>query len=327
MARVTVVIPTYDRPEFLEQAIRSVLAQTFPDFELIVSDDGTNPRTREVVERLDDDRIRYRRTAGRLGIPRHFNDCAKHAGSELFGLLPDDDVYTPTYLERMVAALDANPGAGFAQCGFYAVDRGLRCIEEMVAASASFHAAGDDALIWQLPRLLCNPAAVLYRHDAMVSVGLWREDYHFDDWAFVVRVAYRRGFVFVPEALACVRRHEENLSIRMMATPPGVDHVIRMLNQQADVFGEARQLSGPLLALRSRLSRECGHRLLIAALRCAAVGDWQTARLAVRLARSVHPMSVADPRVAVFGIRNLLARRRLSALQRAAQSKAPVLQV
>jgi glycosyltransferase involved in cell wall biosynthesis len=327
MPKVTVVIPTFDRPEFLRQAIRSVLEQSYGDFELLVSDDGTNPETPEVVQAAADPRIEYRRTAGTLGIPRHFNECVRLARSEFFALLPDDDVYTPAYLARMVEALESHSEVAFAQTGFYAVDHELRCIEEMLGSRAGFSARSDDALIWQLQTLLCNPAAVVYRRSAMIEVGLWREDYHFDDWAFIVRLAYRYGFVFVPELLACVRSHDDNLSRHMMATRPGVDHVVRILNQQADVFGEAREVSDPLLVLRSQLSRECSHRLLIAALRCLASGDLATARQAVRLARALNPMAMFDPRVALFGIRNLRARRRQSALQRQAQSKTPLLQL
>ena len=308
----------------LGQAIQSVLCQTYRDFEIIVSDDGSNPETIEVVRRVGDPRVRYRRTAGKLGVPRHFNECVRIAHGEFFALLPDDDLYMPEYLARMVEALDANPTVGFAQVGFYEVDEEIHCISEMQASTSAFAASGEEALVWQMETLRCNPVALVYRRSAMLAVGLWREggDY-FDDWAFAVRVAYRHGFVFVPALLACVRRHECNLSAEMQT--PGVDHVVRIVNQQADVFSEADAVTDRLLALRARLSRECSHRSIIAALRCVIAGDWAMARRAIRLARDLNPLAVLDPTVINFGLGNILARKRDSARRLAARSKHPVL--
>ena len=324
MARVTIAVPTYDRPDFLRQAIQSVLRQTYQDFEVIVSDDGSNPETAEVVRCADDPRVQYRRTAGKLGVPKHFNECVRIAQGEFFALLPDDDLYAPEYLARMVEALESNPAVGFAECGFYAVDQDIRCIEEMLASKEGFSANAEDAMIWQLQTLRCNPVALVYRRSAMLKVGLWREDEgYFDDWAFAVRVAYRHGFVFVAELLACVRRHDTNLSAEMQT--PGVDHVVRIVDQQADVFGEAGAMTDRLIAMRTRLSRECSHRSLIAALRCAIAGDWATARVAVRLARALNPLAGLDLGVIGFGLRNLRARKQQSALRLAARAKRPVL--
>lgn len=166
MARVTVAIPTYDRPAFLKQAIQSVLRQTYQDFDVIVSDDGSNPETAEVVRSAGDPRFRYRRTAGKLGVPKNFNECVRIAQGEFFALLPDDDLYAPEYLERMVQALESNPAAGFAQAGFYAVDQDIRCIEEMLPSKVGFTASAEDAMVWQLQTLRCNPVALVYRRSA-----------------------------------------------------------------------------------------------------------------------------------------------------------------
>src|SRR5207245_745869 len=109
------------------------------------------------------------------------------------------------------------------------------------------------------------------------------------------------------------------------AATRGVDHILRILNQQADVFGEARAVTDRLLAVRAHLSRECSHRALIAALRSIAAGDWASARRALHLARTLNPLAVVDPAVISFGLRNLRARKQESARRLAARSKCPVL--
>ena len=116
---VSIGIPTFNRAKFLSQAIRSVLLQTFQDFEIIVSDDQSTDGTAEVVQSFGDSRIKYYRTSTRLGVPRNWNACARLACGKYFGLLPDDDVYLPEFLSSMVSTLETTEPLGFAMAGVY----------------------------------------------------------------------------------------------------------------------------------------------------------------------------------------------------------------
>lgn len=102
MPLFTVGIPTYNRPEFLQRAISSVLAQTCGDFELIVIDDASlTEHTRRVTERFSDERIRYFRNEENKGIAANINRVFSEAGGEYIGFLGDDDVFTPNLLEHL----------------------------------------------------------------------------------------------------------------------------------------------------------------------------------------------------------------------------------
>ncbi len=114
--RVSVVIPTYNRPVFLQQAIESVLGQTFGDFEILVIDDGSTSETRSVVEILNDPRIRYVRqeNAGRSAAR---NRGLALARGEYVAFLDDDDLYLSEKLTVEVAFLDAHPEIGLMAGG------------------------------------------------------------------------------------------------------------------------------------------------------------------------------------------------------------------
>lgn len=99
----TVAIPSKNRPELLRQAARSVLAQTFPDFELVVcdnSDASEAAATEAVVRELGDRRIAYVRTSGRLSMPDNWERAVADARGAYVGILTDRSVYHPHALER-----------------------------------------------------------------------------------------------------------------------------------------------------------------------------------------------------------------------------------
>src|SRR6187402_1563429 len=114
--RVTVGIPVYNGAEYLEQAIQSVLAQTFSDFELIICDNASTDATAAIV--LDyaarDSRVRYARNRENIGSARNYNRLFELATGEDFKWMACDDLITPQFLEYCVAALDAAPCAVLA---------------------------------------------------------------------------------------------------------------------------------------------------------------------------------------------------------------------
>ncbi|MBN2304985.1 MAG: glycosyltransferase [Anaerolineae bacterium] len=109
--RVSIGMPVYNGELYIEQAIDSILAQTFNDFELIISDNASTDGTREICERYvaQDSRVRYYRNDSNLGAAPNFNRTFELAGGEYFKWAAADDILDPTYLEKCVAILDQNP--------------------------------------------------------------------------------------------------------------------------------------------------------------------------------------------------------------------------
>ena len=120
MPRVSVLMPTYNtRPEYLREAVDSVLAQTFKDFELIILDDAsTECNVEEVIRSYSDPRIRFEQNERNLGISESRNKLMDMARGEYLAVLDHDDVSLPERLARQVEYLDAHPEVGVLGTAF-----------------------------------------------------------------------------------------------------------------------------------------------------------------------------------------------------------------
>ncbi|MDX1539774.1 MAG: glycosyltransferase family 2 protein [Geminicoccaceae bacterium] len=114
--KVTIGLPVYNGERFLARALDSHLAQTFQDFELIISDNASTDGTRKICEdyAARDPRIHYHCVDENRGAMWNFNRCLELARGEYFKWSAHDDIIEPTFLERCVEALDAD--ASLALC-------------------------------------------------------------------------------------------------------------------------------------------------------------------------------------------------------------------
>lgn len=104
---VSVILPTYNRAEFLPRAINSVLAQTYPWWELIIWDDGSTDNTEEIVRAYTDERVRYFTDKNR-GMSFALNNAIKQARGEYIAFLDDDDQWTAHKLSFQIDILINN---------------------------------------------------------------------------------------------------------------------------------------------------------------------------------------------------------------------------
>lgn len=113
---VSVMISTHNRAGYLREAVASVLAQTFPDFELILCDDASSDETPEVCRELErlDSRVRTLRHEQNVGMVENWNSGLEASGGRYFCKLDDDNRYLETFLEKTVQALQETPDAAFA---------------------------------------------------------------------------------------------------------------------------------------------------------------------------------------------------------------------
>jgi glycosyltransferase involved in cell wall biosynthesis len=121
---LSIGMPVYNSADYLRDAVESILAQSFADFELIISDnastDGTADVARELAER--DPRVRYRRNATNVGLSGNWNLLVPLARGRLFKWAAGDDLLLPGFLERCVAAVDADPAVVLAYARAQFVD-------------------------------------------------------------------------------------------------------------------------------------------------------------------------------------------------------------
>jgi len=128
---VSIVIPTYNRERHLPQCLRSVLAQTYSHFEVLVIDDGSTDGTGELLETFQarDSRIRYFSQANG-GVSSARNVGIRAAQGELIALLDSDDAWLPWKLEAQVAALQALPEAGMIWTDMAAINEQGQILHE-----------------------------------------------------------------------------------------------------------------------------------------------------------------------------------------------------
>jgi len=200
-ARVSVVIPTYNRADLLPRAVRSVLGQTLDDFELIVVDDGSTDRTRDVVRELDDTRVRAL-FLEHAGVSRARNAAIGIARGEWIAFLDDDDEWLPPYLERQLAHLDAAPNAGAVYCTT------KRLTEDGETLVTPLHCPSGAVFDDLLQRWKPSTSATMVRRELVLQVGGFsRELEWLEDHEFMMRVALRAPFVCNPETLTVREEH------------------------------------------------------------------------------------------------------------------------
>jgi glycosyltransferase involved in cell wall biosynthesis len=218
---VSVVIPTFNRPEFLATAIRSVLGQTFHDFELIVVDNGSSECTKQVIEGFPDHRIRYLRIDVNKGVSRARNLAIVHAVGKYVAFLDDDDEWMPDKLARQVELMEQAPGhVGGVYTGCYKIDRSSGAILQRITPSKRGDLFDDLCAV----NCIGTASTVLLRRECAMKVGLFDEDMVFgEEYDFWIRISRQYHFECIAEPLAKYFMHANNASLDYAAVKQGFE--------------------------------------------------------------------------------------------------------
>ncbi|GAA1552160.1 glycosyltransferase family 2 protein [Streptomyces globosus] len=122
MATFDFMLPYYGDVQLMQDAVRSVLAQTDPDFRLVVIDDGKEPDVPGWFESLGDRRVTYLRNEQNLGITKNFQKCVYLSEADHVVIMGCDDLLHPHYLETVRGILAEHPGIGMVQPGVEVID-------------------------------------------------------------------------------------------------------------------------------------------------------------------------------------------------------------
>ncbi|TRX73786.1 glycosyltransferase [Pseudomonas mangiferae] len=200
--RVSLVVPVYNGAAYVAETLDSLLAQAYPDLEVIVIDDGSTDATWDVLQPYAD-RCRLLRQANR-GQAATLNQGWSLAEGELLGYLSADDTLEPQAIARLVAALQARPQGVMVYPDFWLFDaEGVRL--RKVDAPPFVYA--EVVLEGACP---VGPGA-LFRRELLPRIGGW--DPHLrqiPDWEFLLRVGLCGEVVHCAEPLASFRVHEQS---------------------------------------------------------------------------------------------------------------------
>lgn len=202
--RVSMVMPVHNGARWLADAIDSVLAQDFTDFELILVDDASRDASPAIMDEAAarDPRVRLFRLDANVGLPAALNHGFAAARGELHSWTSDDNLLRPQMLTRLVAALDAQPDAHIVHADFTLID------EEGVELGRS--------RVGPVERLLYGNnvgACFLYREGVTKALGGYdTELFGVEDYDFWLRAALRFQFVALHEDLYIYRKHGGSLT-------------------------------------------------------------------------------------------------------------------
>ncbi|HEX3843984.1 MAG TPA: glycosyltransferase [Steroidobacteraceae bacterium] len=208
---VSIVLPTFNRLEFLPAAVESVRAQTFSDWELIIADDGSDGATRDYLRTLHDgERIRvlWLEHSGRPAVAR--NAAIRAARGAYVAFLDSDDLWLPDKLIRQMTSLQPHGHRHWSHTRFALTDGSGRIVQHSPRGA---HAA-KSGWIWESlltgETVIALPTVVVSRV-ILEQLGGFDESFRMcEDNDLWLRLATRSEIDAVPEPLTLVRRHDQH---------------------------------------------------------------------------------------------------------------------
>ena len=204
---VSVIIPSYNRAHLIGDSIRSVLAQTYTNLEVIVVDDGSTDNTEEVIAAISDPRLRYIRQPNR-GRSNARNHALSLAGGKYITFLDSDDLYLPNKIELQVAYLKSHPGVGMVYTSAHCInDQGEMLAYKYIASVSGFI---YESIAFFTPVTITLPTVMTYKA-IMDHVGSFDENLHrFEDTDMWRRISKSYRIDAMPEYTCKLRTHDDN---------------------------------------------------------------------------------------------------------------------
>lgn len=214
-ARVSVVVPLYNHAPYVADAVRSALAQGPVLREVVVVDDGSTDGSAETLSAAcrDDPRLVLWSQPNR-GAHAAINAGLLRATGEVLAILNSDDVYAPGRLDRLVAALDADPAADLVATGLRFIDGdGSPVANPWYEEALAFHgASGDLGTALVNGNFLMTTSNLAFRRGLLDRIGLFAPLRYVHDLDFILRaLAHGRRFaLLMDEPLLSYRVHAAN---------------------------------------------------------------------------------------------------------------------
>lgn len=268
--RISIVVPSYQQARYVEETIRSILLQGYPDLELMVMDGGSSDGTAELLRRYDP-WLSYWVSERDRGQTHAINKGLERATGEIFAYLNSDDVYEPGALHRAARAFTEHPDADVVHGGCVYMNESGR---ESFTVRARVRGFESYLRIWErlAERDFLTQPEVFVRRSALGEVGEFREELRsvmdFEMWLRLLSRGKR--FLAVDETLARFRTYPAQKS----SVDPG-DELCRIVEEYAR--------TSPALAPEARaavlqeLGRARGHLLVRAAIAANMLGRYRDA--------------------------------------------------
>ncbi len=253
---VSVIIPTYNRAHLLGEALDSVAAQTFRDYEIIVVDDGSNDQTRELIARRPEP-IRYVWQHNQ-GVAEARNHALRLTHSEFVAFLDSDDLWEPTFLARAVERLRSHPDEALVYTDFVSTD----AVGTALRGHRKKPHGGEVTAELFASTFIHTSAVVARAHLVRDAGGFDGRLTHNEDYDLWLRLSLRNRFGLIDEPLCRRRCHPSSLS-RDGCQPETLLTKARLLDHFYREGGGRERISAKLARRRlSKLYYSAGKRFL-----------------------------------------------------------------
>jgi glycosyltransferase involved in cell wall biosynthesis len=239
--RVSIIIPNFNYADYLRTCLRSVLRQTFQDFEVIVVDSSTD-NSPEVFREFNDPRLKYVRDEVCLGPAVAFNIGLSQSKGEFFAGIGADDAMLPDNLKIKITCLDRNPDIGLIHSNAYAIDESGRIIGA-IAERKAMDSVSDEPVIapTSFEKLLFAnfiiASSAVVRRECLDKIGLFDSDLrHSEDWDMWLRLSWNYNFAYIDKPLVLHRLHRKSLRVQNTFDNTDMDAVQRILKKTFRAF-------------------------------------------------------------------------------------------
>ncbi len=208
--RISAVMSVYNGAAHLEEAVTSILQQTCADFEFIIVNDASTDATGEILQKLDDCRVRVITNPSNLGLTRSLNIGLEAARGEYIARMDADDLSLPHRLERQLEFLEKNPAYALVGSSYYQIDEQgrLRSLIEVLTTDADLR-VGLRQQNW------FGHGSVMLRREAVGQVGGYDEEFAYaQDYDLWLRISEQFKLANLAEPLYCWRASASCLSHR-----------------------------------------------------------------------------------------------------------------
>ncbi|MHA6531277.1 glycosyltransferase family 2 protein [Paenibacillus sp. BAC0078] len=204
MAKISVLMPVYNVAPYIEEAICSILTQTYKDFELLIIDDGSTDGTLNIIRKFGDSRIKVIEHSTNLGLIETLNQGIDLCTGEYIARMDGDDIALPHRLERQVTFMDIHQHCGV--CGSQVRFLG----KDGVSTKPLNH---EEIRCWQLFHCTIVHPTAMIRKSVLENHGIrYLYYYHAEDYEIWNRLAAVTQVVNLPDVLLMYRQHSNQIS-------------------------------------------------------------------------------------------------------------------
>jgi len=207
MAKVNVLMPVYNGEKYLEEAIKSILDQTFIDFKFIIIDDGSIDKSVEIIKSFIDSRIELHKNDENLKLIATLNKGLDLCNAEYIVRMDADDISLPERIEKQVLFMDKNPNVVCSGSWFINFD--TKQFKEI-----NYETKDSEIRIRQLYQIQIAHPTAIWRNETIKKNKLkFNFDYaHCEDYEFWIRMGTYGNLANIPEVLVKKREHFENVN-------------------------------------------------------------------------------------------------------------------